>query len=97
MNLSVCQRCGEVYEVGHHCKVTVREFDIVERPAHYQGDIECIDAIKAQLTEEQWVGYLRGQVAKYNWRWGKKGKADEDARKLLWYAKMLAGADPRKS
>lgn len=96
MNLSVCQRCGEVYEKDHHCRVTVREFDIVERPAHYQGDIECIDAIKAQLSDEEWRGYLRGQVAKYNWRLGRKDALDQDARKLRWYASWLCSVDPRK-
>lgn len=112
MNKSVCQRCGEVWTKHHYCEemrkaeADIREalsqvhartpFDAVDRPAHYQGDIECIDAIKAQLTEEQWVGYLRGQVAKYNWRIGRKGEAEHDAKKLLWYAKMLAGTDPRK-
>lgn len=96
MNLSVCQRCGEVYEKDHHCRVTVREFDLVERPAHYQGDIECIDAIKAQLSDEEWRGYLRGQVAKYNWRLGRKDALDQDAKKLRWYASWLCSVDPRK-
>lgn len=96
MNLSVCQRCGEVYEKDHHCRVTVREFDLVERPAHYQGDIECIDAIKAQLSDEEWRGYLRGQVAKYNWRLGRKDALEQDARKLRWYVSWLCSVDPRK-
>jgi hypothetical protein len=75
----------------------VREFDIVERPAHYnQSDIECIDAIQAQLSPTEWRGYLRGQVAKYNWRLGLKDVAEQDAKKLLWYASWLAGRDPRE-
>lgn len=69
--------------------------DNILRPAHYQGEIECIDAIKSQLGPAEWQGYLRGQVAKYNWRLGKKGNALEDAGKLLFYAKFLAGEDPR--
>jgi hypothetical protein len=74
----------------------VKEYDLVERPAHYnQSEIECIDAIQAQLTPTEWRGYLRGQVAKYNWRLGLKDAAEQDARKLLWYATFLAGRDPR--
>lgn len=100
MKQNVCQMCGEVWSKHHYCSVyeppSPPKHDPVDRPAHYQGDIECIDAIKSQLTEEQWVGYLRGQVAKYNWRIGRKGEAEHDAKKLLWYAKMLAGVDPRK-
>ena len=74
----------------------VKEYDLVERPAHYnQSDMECIDAIRAQLTPTEWRGYLRGQIAKYNWRLGLKDAAEQDARKLLWYATFLAGRDPR--
>jgi len=73
----------------------VKEFDIVERPAHYlRGEIECVDAIRAQLTESEWRGYLRGQICKYNWRLG--SKEESDAGKLLWYATWLAGKDPRE-
>jgi Protein of unknwon function (DUF3310) len=64
--------------------------DEVELPAHYtQGDIECIDAIKAQLTPIEYRGYLRGQVAKYNWRLGVKGSAHVDALKAHWYLTRL--------
>ena len=64
-------------------------------PAHYRDEIECIDAIRAQLTDDEWRGYLRGQVAKYNWRMGRKDAAEQEAKKLLWYASWLAGIDPR--
>ena len=41
--------------------------DPVNHPAHYTVDkgIECIDAIEATLTPEEFYGYLRGQVIKY--------------------------------
>jgi hypothetical protein len=66
-------------------------------PAHYRvGCIELIDAIEAQLSPAEFRGYLRGQVAKYNWRLGLKDSFDQDAKKLLWYASLLAGVDPRK-
>jgi hypothetical protein len=71
--------------------------DPVDRPAHYnQGDIEAIDAIRAQLSPEEWSGYLRGTVAKYLWRLGRKEALEQDARKLRWYASWLCGVDPRK-
>jgi hypothetical protein len=76
----------------------VKEYDVVERPQHYdRGAIECIDAIKAQLTPDEWRGYLRGQIAKYNWRLGMKDDPKVDAGKLLWYASLLAGRDPREN
>jgi len=72
-------------------------FDSVNRPKHYAtGGIECIDAIRAQLSPEEWRGFLRGQIAKYNWRMTKKGAESEDAKKLAFYASLLAGVDPRK-
>lgn len=75
----------------------MQEFDLIERPAHYnKGDIECIDAIRSQLTEDEWRGYLRGQIAKYNWRLGHKDAPEQDAGKLLWYAIWLTGIDPRE-
>ena len=41
---------------------------------HYrQGDIECIDAIRAALTDDEWRGYCKGNVLKYTWREKHKG------------------------
>lgn len=65
--------------------------DVVNHPPHYtQGSIECIDAIAAQLTRSQFIGFLRGQIAKYNWRLEAKGDAAENLAKLQWYAERLA-------
>lgn len=55
-------------------------------PDHYkQGGIECVDAMKASMTPEQFQGYLKGQVIKYLWRLGLKDAAVQDARKAAWY------------
>jgi hypothetical protein len=41
---------------------------------HYRrGDIECIDAIRAALTDEEWRGFCKGNVLKYTWREKHKG------------------------
>lgn len=48
--------------------------DTVTRPSHYaQGGIECIDAIRAALTAEEFRGYCKGNVLKYVWRERLKG------------------------
>jgi len=40
--------------------------DNVNHPSHYNdGGLECIEAIEAQLTPEEYRGYLKGNVAKY--------------------------------
>jgi hypothetical protein len=45
---------------------------------HYrQGDIECIDAIRAALNDEEWRGYCKGSIIGYVWRERHKG-GDED-------------------
>lgn len=71
--------------------------DMVNRPPHYnQGDIECIDAIKAALGPEGFKQYCRGCVIKYAWRAGLKDDEIEDALKAAWYASFAGGKDPRK-
>jgi hypothetical protein len=38
-------------------------FDVVEKPAHYnQGGIECIQAIEASMSHEEFIGYLKGNA-----------------------------------
>lgn len=65
-------------------------WDDINKPYHYtQGDIECIDAIKASLSNQEYIGFLRGQITKYNWRMGLKGKAYVDAQKCQWYVNKL--------
>jgi len=66
-----------------------RSGDAVDHPTHYtSGSIECIDAIKAALTHEQTLGYLRGNVLKYLWRYDRKGGAS-DLRKARTYLEWL--------
>lgn len=62
--------------------------DSVNKPEHYQGKIECIDAIEASMTYENFIGYLRGNIIKYNWRYKNKNGV-EDLRKAEWYLKKL--------
>lgn len=75
-------------------KDTARSADPVNHPEHYRSNgIECIDAIRAVLTPEQFEGYCRGNAMKYLWRAGKKVKPgqtaeearEEDFAKARWY------------
>lgn len=64
--------------------------DMVNHPKHYaNGTIECIDAMEAMLTPEEFIGYLRGNAFKYMWRFRNKGKAYEDLQKSQWYVNRL--------
>jgi hypothetical protein len=63
--------------------------DPVNQPAHYtQGEIECIDAIQAALTPEEFAGYCKGNALKYIWREQHKGGA-ESLLKAQWYLDRL--------
>ena len=63
--------------------------DNVNNPAHYgRGSIECIDYIEDFLTTEEYIGYLRGNIAKYLHRWRYKNK-QEDLLKSQWYLERL--------
>ena len=58
---------------------------------HYQSNtgLECIDAIQAALTPEQFEGFLRGNALKYLWRYDKKGSPDLDLVKARDYLTRL--------
>ena len=62
--------------------------DNVNKPEHYQGEIECIEAIEAAMSNEEFIGYLRGNIFKYNWRYRNKNGI-EDLRKAEWYLRKL--------
>lgn len=63
--------------------------DNVNNPSHYgQGAIECIDYIKDFLNEDEYTGYLRGNIAKYLHRWRYKNGI-EDLKKARWYLNAL--------
>lgn len=66
------------------------ELDNVNHPTHYnKGTMECLDVIKACLSDSEFKGFLKGNVLKYMYRKGDKGDALEDLNKACWYAKKL--------
>lgn len=63
--------------------------DDVNSPSHYtQSGIECIDAIRAALTDEEFRGYCKGNMLKYIWRERYKG-GDQDLAKAATYERFL--------
>jgi hypothetical protein len=65
--------------------------DLVNHPDHYrQGEIECIDAIAAALTPDEFRGYCKGNILKYVWRERHKGSL-ESLKKARWYLDRLIG------
>ena len=67
-----------------------KNFDNVTCPSHYnQGDVECIDGIKASMSPVGFQGYLKGNIQKYVWRYEIKKEPVEDLRKARWYLDRL--------
>lgn len=64
--------------------------DNVNHPDHYtQGDIECIDAIKAATVGKSGIeAACVANVIKYLWRYEQKNGV-EDCRKAKWYLDRL--------
>lgn len=63
--------------------------DKVNKPNHYANfSIECIDAMQAMLSREEFIGYLRGNIFKYLWRYKLKNGV-EDLKKAQWYQNKL--------
>jgi len=64
--------------------------DPVNKPPHYgDGDIECIDYMKDNMSDTMFMGYLEGNTKKYLHRWRYKGKPVEDLKKARWYLDYL--------
>ena len=71
--------------------------DMVNSPSHYQLDgMEAIDIIKAALTPEEYLGYLKGNSLKYILREPFKGNPAQDVAKAEWYLSRYHGLLPDK-
>ena len=64
--------------------------DSVHSPAHYKYDKkETIEVIRDCMTEDEYHGYLKGNVLKYVARYKFKGEPLEDLQKAQWYLNRL--------
>jgi hypothetical protein len=74
-------------------KLNVETIDNVNHPSHYTFyKKEVIDTIKESLSDEEFTGYLKGNIIKYRLRAGLKGgieNRDEDLKKSNWYQDKL--------
>jgi len=72
--------------------------DMVSHPPHYTdgGCVECIEAIESALTNEEYRGFLKGNIQKYIWRERHKG-GTESLKKAQWYLDRLIQLDETQS
>ena len=74
---------GDAYE-----KLRLK-YDNVHQPAHYQGKVECIDAIESAVQGLEGIeAVCTANVIKYVYRWKKKNGL-EDLEKAMWYLVKL--------
>jgi len=76
-------------ELKQSAEVPTPKVEQVNHPNHYQGTVECIDAINAatlNLTGEE--AFDIGCAIKYLWRWKEKNGI-EDLEKAQWYISRI--------
>lgn len=61
-----------------------KDNDNVNHPSHYDGEIECIDAMIQTQGVEVVKGFCIVNAFKYLWRWKNKNGV-EDVKKAKWY------------
>ena len=69
----------------------------INNPDHYtQGNVETISVIRDVLTEEEFNGFVVGNIIKYISRYKYKGGV-EDLKKAQWYlSKFIDCCEDRK-
>ena len=66
--------------------------DEINNPAHYNtGSMETIDLIREGMSDDEFLGYLKGNILKYVCRYLHKNKEDpvKDLMKARWYIEKL--------
>lgn len=58
---------------------------------HYElwQDLEAIDIIKNTLTKDEYIGFLKGNILKYQLRLGKKDNVKKEMEKIKDYQNEL--------
>lgn len=74
---------------------TTNKTSAIDHPAHYQGQHECIDIMRAMFGDEAVKGFCRCNAYKYRYRAGKKdgNTAEQDLAKAEWYENYLIGME----
>ena len=56
---------------------------------HYQGKVEPIELMQAQMTQVELIGFLKGNIIKYATRCGKKDDPAKEVTKIKRYTEWL--------
>ena len=81
------KRIDHGHDMSYENEIT---YDSVNAPAHYlHGRKETIDVITDCMTNDEFHGYLKGNILKYVSRYKFKGEPLEDLQKAHWYLNRL--------
>jgi len=81
------KRIDHGHDLSYENEIT---YDSVNAPAHYlHGRKETIDVITDCMTNDEFHGYLKGNILKYVSRYKFKGEPLEDLQKAHWYLNRL--------
>lgn len=70
---------------------------------HYESEHQPIETMQANMTNDEFIGFLKGNIIKYTCRCGKKDDVYKEVVKIKRYAKWLCEAvegrtiDPRRN
>lgn len=78
----------QVTDVNNHNWWTSGSF-VQKIDDHYDGDVEPIELMEAQMNKDEFIGFLKGNIIKYASRLGKKDDPVKEADKIITYAEWL--------
>lgn len=91
-NVHIGEKGYPGYPPGQYSDTVDKTKAETERPAHYKtGSIECIDALKDLMSEDEFIGFCRANCIKYLWRYPNKGGV-KDLNKAKQYLDWLIEA-----
>ena len=67
----------------------VKEHDADVKNKHYISDHQPIETMQSNMTHEELIGFLKGNIIKYACRCGKKDEPLKEAEKIKQYAEWL--------
>ena len=67
----------------------VKEHDADVKNKHYVSDHQPIETMQSNMTHDEMIGFLKGNIIKYACRCGKKDEPLKEAEKIKQYAEWL--------
>ena len=67
----------------------VKEHDADVKNKHYISDHQPIETMQSNMTHDEMIGFLKGNIIKYACRCGKKDEPLKEAEKIKQYAEWL--------